>query len=188
MKKFLDTTLAYATLTLLMLACLLLCSVQLSAQEPMVLRLGTTMTEAKGTLERLPFLSKEASESELTIQNAYMKADYSFAMGELEKIRIIRDYASEYVAAAALDGYLVYLGRINATLVPVIRSSSETVYYAMTEGAHYELKLEKASRKKTTFTVLVQSRIETASNTHAYTELVGWNGSGETALNAMYTK
>jgi hypothetical protein len=117
-----------------------------------------------------------------------MKADYSFAMGELEKIRIVRNYASKDVGSAAMDGYLVYLGRINATLVPVVQNESETVYYAMTDEAHYELKLEKVSKRKTSFTVLIQSRVDSPTNTSNYTAGLGWAETGETSPEASFTK
>jgi hypothetical protein len=160
MKTKFDSILATSTLTFILLVVLTLVGGQLMAQEPIALRLGTTMTEAQTALARLPHLSKEATTSEISLHNEYLQASYRFTLGELESISIVRNYDSDNVANAALDGYLVYLGRINATLVPVIREEKYTVYYAMTEEAHYEIKLEGRSKKDYKFTVSIQSRIQ----------------------------
>ena len=139
-KNAISAILAIAAMTILIFLATLLTPSKTHAQSSFIVPLGSAIGEVEDLLERhVHWLDDEATSDELRLNNPTVEAVYSFESGQLNKLRIEKQYTSSRLAKAGLRNYLLYLQRIKADVVSVQRTGAKVHYVAVLGQGAYEL-------------------------------------------------
>jgi hypothetical protein len=138
-----------AAVSLLLLIGMLGLSTPAKAQDRFLLSLGSSFQDANDHLARYPQLSTtESSSTVLRVNNPYLEAEYHFESKGLQSLQVHRVFQSNRVAQASLDGYLIWLERAGATVIPQSVSKHYARYFAMTQTANYDLTLKMVGKER----------------------------------------